>query len=183
MNDIWSEVSEKLNDKVDRADEVIEPLLNEDLNDIEISHWWNFLSKLSGIPRDELIKNAIEIKESKDDKEKKEIEYCELLKIEKSHSYHFHDPLVRCQISSIFKIKIPEKSPRTPWIFRWIYSTDSDKVVDASKKNPGNTLSYIKYIERKGEIKFDRLFKRASFTTKVRNGTPEKWSPDCLPAD
>lgn len=175
----WSYISEELDDEVCLTYDIIESLLNEHTNDIEVLHWWNFLSEISCVPCDELMQHARKIKESAVSFDQKERKYCELLKIEKPPSYHSYDSLLRDQINSIFKIKIPEKPLRMPWIFRWIYTwTDENNKI---QKYPGLKLKTIIRDSKKGKIKINKLFRRASFTTKVKDGTPEKWAQDCLP--
>ena len=171
MEKNWESLSKKLNREIYRASEIIEALLNEENNNIvEKSHWWKFLSTISGLPVEKLIQETKKIKLVKN-RDKREIKYCKLLKIRKPLVHHLTGPHLHIR-------NIPAEYDTYAWIFRWIYTYADDGKI---QKQPGITLSTLKYDLEK--IKANRFFKRASFTYSVKNGTPEKWSEELIEVD
>ena len=66
MEKNWESLSKKLNREIYRSSEIIEALLNEENNNIvEKSHWWKFLSTISGLPVEKLIQETKKIKQVK----------------------------------------------------------------------------------------------------------------------
>lgn len=174
----WKQLSKKLEEEINRSAELVElveALLSEngeDTTNLEKTHWWNFLSeKISCIPVNELKQRAREIKENSDDQCQKEIRYCRLLGIKLPQAWKLVDKTLRRQLEEA-KLRIPSEYVRKPaWSFRWIYAWRGDV------ENHGITLKELKRRLREGEA-LDKVYKLASFTTSVQDGTPEKTSSE-----
>ena len=182
MTTKWDEISFKLNEEVDRTYELFEALLiEEDKDNVEKSHWWEFLSTLSGISIEELKQQAKLIYEKDNNQNQKEIQYCELLQIEKPLDHHLVGPRIKEQGHHIELLRnVPYEYDTKGWIFRWIYTYSNE---DKLQREPGIKLSTLKRELKNGRIIFNKLFKRASFTSSVRNGTPEKCSQKLIQID
>ena len=59
------------------------------------------------------------------------------------------------------------------WLFRWIYTfTDGEGKI---QRKPRWTLKTLNGKLKKGKIKVNKIFKRASYTDEVSIETPKKW--------
>jgi len=110
--------------------------------------------------------------ESDAHQDKKEMQYCNLLK--------FPLPWIRERVGKTL-IQIEEVNRRIPieylkqaWGIRWIY-TYPERGLETGIK-----LMTLKNRIKKGEIKVNKIFKRASFRTSVKNGTPDKCSEELI---
>jgi len=152
-------------------------LLNgEDNNSEEIlkekRHWWSFLSKeFAGVSVLKLKQKAQEIKNKVENKYEREKNYCDLL--------HISEPLVPHLTGPKIKIrKFPPTYDTTAWEFRWIYTFILNSEGEIPKGRIGYkwTTKKLRNHLKKKEVK--KLFKRASYTTSVSDGTPEIWSEE-----
>ena len=67
------------------------------------------------------------------------------------------------------------------WVFRWIYTyTDENNIL---QKESGLKRDTIRRYLRNGTIEANKIFKRASFTTSVCDGTPKKWAEELIEVD
>lgn len=174
MNIDWNSISKRLDEEINRSYELIEGLLNGDSANIEVVHWWNFLSTISNIPTNRLKQEVKRIKEKGGDKDKIEIEYCKLLKIEEPLVHHWTGPP-----DNIRGVRaVPTEYDTVTGVFRWLYIYEDQN--NEIRNLPGLKLSTVKNYLKQGKIEVKRLFKHASFTTSVRDGTPEKWSDELI---
>ena len=177
MENDWPSISEKLKKEIndtDGAHVIIEALLNEKDVDKraldEKSHWWKFLSKISSIPVEKLKQKAKKIKEEVEEQDQREVEYCRLLRIAPHPVYTQARPQV------ISKRYIEGGG----WLFRWIYTfTDREGKI---QRKPGWTLGYLKSQLRKGEIKVNKIRKRACYVgmKHIKEGTPDECADDWI---
>jgi hypothetical protein len=169
----WTSVSEKLKKEITSSHEIIEALLDEEDHDahsnIEKSHWWNFLSrKRSEIDVRKLKQKTKRIRQEVKDPYQREVEYCKLLGIDPHPVYTHASP------QAITKRHLEGD---VAWEFRWRYAFVDDKG-DIQKKDQGLTWKTLNDYMNQGKIKAKNVLKCASFTRKVKEGTPDELAND-----
>jgi hypothetical protein len=181
----WDIVSEKLDQGISRAKELVEALLYEkDSKTEEIlkekCHWWSFLSdKIAHVPVEKLIERARKTREEFEDELEREEKYCELLKIPKPLTFNVTGPQIDIEI-----IRAPPVFITNTFVFRWIYTfvLHNEDEVPGSRCGYRRNTSTLRDHLREGDIK--KLFKRASYIEEhIRDGTPDRWSKKLLEVD